>query len=75
VSWILIGFKADPDPAFYLNADPDLLDPRSKASADLDPGRGQTLNSQKVEFLHEKYAPKIGNLPKTHLRRYRKNFK
>jgi hypothetical protein len=22
VSWILIGFSANPDPAFYLNADP-----------------------------------------------------
>ncbi len=23
--WIRIGFKADPDPAFYFNADPDLV--------------------------------------------------
>ncbi len=24
VSWIRIGFNVDPDPAFYVNADPDL---------------------------------------------------
>jgi hypothetical protein len=34
---IRIGFNADPDPAFYLNADPD-------------PDPGQTLPSQKVKF-------------------------
>jgi hypothetical protein len=48
VLWFRIGFNADPDPAFYLNADPD---PRSKTYAD----PGQTLKSQKVEFLHGKY--------------------
>ncbi len=36
VLWIRI-----PDPAFYLNADPD---------------PGQTLKAQKVDFLHEKYT-------------------
>jgi hypothetical protein len=39
VSWIYIGFSADPDPTFYLNADPD---------------PGQTLPTQKAEFSHEK---------------------
>jgi hypothetical protein len=44
---IRIGFNADPDPAFYLNADP-ALDPGSQTiHVDLDPG--QTLpTSQKV---------------------------
>jgi hypothetical protein len=40
VLWICFGFNADPDPAFYLNAGPD---------------SGWALQSQKVEFLHEKY--------------------
>ena len=51
--WIRIGFNADPDLAFYRNADPD-PDPGSQTSADPDPG--QTLPSQKVEFLHENYT-------------------
>ncbi len=38
----------NPDPAFYLNADPDL---GSQTNANSDPG--QTLKSQKVGFLHE----------------------
>jgi hypothetical protein len=33
--------NADPDPAFYLFADPD---------------PGQTLKSQKVEYFHEKFT-------------------
>ncbi len=33
---IRIGFNADPDPAFYLNADPD-PDPGSQTNADPDP--------------------------------------
>ncbi len=36
------------DPAFYLNADPD-LDPGSQSNADPDPGH--TLKSKKVEFF------------------------
>jgi hypothetical protein len=44
---------ADPNPAFYLNADPD-SGSQSNADPDLDPG--QTLKSQKVEFSHEKYT-------------------
>ncbi len=40
--WICIGFPADPDPAFYLNADPD-PDPGSKTNADAVPDPGQTL--------------------------------
>jgi hypothetical protein len=39
--WIRIGFKADPDPAFL-----------SQCGS----GFGETLNSQKVEFLHEKFT-------------------
>jgi hypothetical protein len=38
-----------PYPSFYLKADPD---PGSQTNADHDPG--QTLKSQKVEFLNEK---------------------
>jgi hypothetical protein len=59
VLWIRIGFNADLDPAFYLNADPD---PRSgsmepmRIHADPDPNPGQTLN-----FSYMKIIPKIGN--------------
>ncbi len=62
-------FNADPVPAFYLNANPD-LDPGSQTNADPDPGH--TLESQKVEFLHVKYTEsmKVGNRSKTYLRRY-----
>jgi hypothetical protein len=47
--------NADPDSdtALYLNADPD---PGAKPMRILaDPDQGQTLKSQKVKFLHEKY--------------------
>ncbi len=37
--WIRIGFNADPDPAFYLNAD---LHPGSQTNADPDLVPGQT---------------------------------
>ncbi len=50
--WIRTGFNADPDPAIHLNVDP-YPDQGVKTNADPDPG--QTLTSQKVEFLHEKY--------------------
>jgi hypothetical protein len=56
--WIRIGFNADtgPDQAFYLNPEPD-PDPRAKAMRILaDPDPGQTLKSQKVDFLLEKYT-------------------
>jgi hypothetical protein len=46
-SWVRIGFNADPDPAFYLNADPDT---RSRSM------RIMILVRQKVEFLYEKYS-------------------
>ncbi len=51
--WIRIDFNVDPDPdpACYLNADPDT---GSQISADPDPNPGQTLNSQKVTVLHGK---------------------
>jgi hypothetical protein len=48
--WIRIDFNAYPDPAFFLNADPD---PGSKTNADPAPYRGQTLKSQKLNFLHK----------------------
>ncbi len=50
--WICIGFIPDPEPAFYLNPDPDL---------------GQTLKSQKVEFLHENVL-KVGICTKAFLK-------
>ena len=43
--------NADPGPAFYLNADPD-LNPGTQTN----PDPGQTLNSPKVEFIYEKYC-------------------
>ncbi len=54
-----IGFNADPDPAFYLNADPD-PDPGSQINADADPG--QTMPSQ-VGFWQEKIIY-VGNMSK-----------
>jgi hypothetical protein len=48
-----MDFNVDPDPAFYLNADPD---PDPESQTHVDPYPGQTLKSQKVEFLHEKYT-------------------
>ncbi len=57
VLWIRIVFNANLDPAFYLNADPDQ---GSQTNANLDPypdpDPGQTLKSQKVEFLRGKYT-------------------
>jgi hypothetical protein len=38
ILWIRIGFSVDPDPAFYLNADPD-LDPEKRANAALQESR------------------------------------
>ncbi len=53
--WIRIGFNADPDPAFYLNVDPDTYpDPGSQTKAD--PGGSGSLSEFrviKVKFLHE----------------------
>jgi hypothetical protein len=38
--WICIGFNSDPDPAFYLDGDPDLdPNPGSLTNAELDPGQ------------------------------------
>ncbi len=44
--WIRIGFNADLDLAFYLNADPD-------------PDLGQTFKSQKMNFYIKKYSLKV----------------
>jgi hypothetical protein len=57
VLWVRIGFNADLDPAFYLNADSD-PDPGSETTkpmrirADPDSNPGHTLQSQKVEIFH-----------------------
>jgi hypothetical protein len=51
VLWIRIYFNADPDPAFYLNADPVSGSQTNSADPDPDMDPGQTLPSQKVEFL------------------------
>jgi hypothetical protein len=40
--WIRIGFKANLDPAFYLNAD---QDQGNQTDANPDPDPGQTLES------------------------------
>jgi hypothetical protein len=47
VLWTRIGFNADPDPVFYLNADTD-PDPGSQI-----PDPDQTFESQKVEFFRK----------------------
>jgi hypothetical protein len=74
VLWIRIGFNAHPDPFLYMNADLDTdPDPGSQTNADPDPDPGQTVKSQKFEFLHEKYTS-IGIGQKTYLRRLKKPF-
>ncbi len=45
--------ESDPNPAFHLDVAPD---PGNQTNADLDLDPGQTLSSQKVEFLHKKYT-------------------
>ncbi len=56
VFWIRIGFNSDPDPVFYLNAEPD-QDPGSQTNADPD-GSGSWSNFcvTKGLILHEKYT-------------------
>jgi hypothetical protein len=54
VLWIRIGFTADPDPAFKLNADPGPGAKPMRIHPDPDPD--QTLKSQKGQFLQEKYT-------------------
>jgi hypothetical protein len=51
VLWTRINFSADPDPAFYLNADPVSGSQTNSADPDSDVDPGQTLPSQNVEFL------------------------
>jgi hypothetical protein len=64
-----MGFNADPDPAFFLNADQD-PDPGSQSYADPDPDPSQTLKSQKVKFLHEKSRKWV----KTYITKMQKPF-
>ncbi len=45
---IRIGLHADPNPAFYLNANPD---PDLRSQSNVDPGPGRTENSQKIAFF------------------------
>ena len=68
--WIRIGFNANPDPAFYLNAE---LDPGSQTNADPDPD--QTYKSKNMNF-NMKNILKVGIWLKTipYLRRYIKPF-
>ncbi len=40
----------------HLSADPDMEAKPMRIQADPDPDPGQTFESQKVEFLHEKYT-------------------
>jgi hypothetical protein len=61
------GFTVDPDPVFYINKD-----------ADADPEPRQTLKSQTVGFLHEKYSVlellKVGIMPKNKPKKVEKPF-
>jgi hypothetical protein len=70
VLWIRIGFNANPDPAFYLNAE---LDPGSQTNADPDPD--QTYKSKNMNF-NIKNRLKVGIWLKTipYLGRYIKPF-
>ncbi len=58
--WIRTGFNANPYPAFDLNKNLD-PDPGSQTNADLYLDPGQTLKSQKDDFVHEKNKKKVGN--------------
>ncbi len=58
----------EPDPALYLIADPD-TDPESQTNAD----PGQTVKSQKGEFLHENIF-KEGNRSKITHAKVQKTF-
>jgi hypothetical protein len=56
VLWIRIGFYADPGPALNLHADKD-PDPGSQTvGIQADPDPEQTFESQKREFLYNKYT-------------------
>jgi hypothetical protein len=57
VLWIRTGFNedSDPDPAFFIRIRIQGAKPM-RINADPDPDPSQTLKSQKVEFLHEKYS-------------------
>jgi hypothetical protein len=53
---IILGFIVDPDPAFYLNAEPD-PDPGSKPMRiNADPDPGQTLPHKILGFYLKKYS-------------------
>jgi hypothetical protein len=56
VLWIRIGFHADPDPAFDLNADTDSIQGAKPMRIHSDPDIGQTLPSILLALLHEKYT-------------------
>ncbi len=62
--WIHTGFNAGPDPAFYLNADPDLESGGQPTRIHGDPGHGQTLLSLKVEFLLIVENSRSPNIPR-----------
>jgi hypothetical protein len=53
---ILYKFWVDPEPAFYLNADPGPGSLTNGDHADPDPDPVQTWLSLKVYFLHEKHT-------------------
>jgi hypothetical protein len=59
---IRFGFPADPDPAYYLNMDPD-TDPNPGSQTtkppmmiQADPNPDKTFKSQKCSFLHDKHT-------------------
>jgi hypothetical protein len=63
VLWIRTGFHADPDPAFYLNADTDPIQGAKPMWIHADPDTGQTLRSIKVALLNEKIRNKLIERP------------
>jgi hypothetical protein len=70
---IRIGFSAEADPTFYLNADPNT---ESQNNA-LHPDPGQTLPLIEGEFLNEKYSYNVSEIyisHKAYLRRYKSLF-
>jgi hypothetical protein len=68
-------FKCGSGFNFYIGANPD---PRSQTNAGPDSDPGQTLKSQKIEYLHEKYnlVGRYGNRSKNlpTIRRYKSHF-
>jgi hypothetical protein len=71
VLWICIGFNADPDPAFYLSADPD---PDQGSQPKADPWGSGSGSWSDFEVTKNKIFPLKNILKVTRVRRYKSLF-